>query len=632
MKLFLTNKSDAKAKQISIKRPIVSKKPLHLLYLEDNKMDAQLAYDLLAMEDYQLYFKVVETKKTFEEAVKNNTYDLVLADYMLPMFDGLSALQFVQKYSRETPFIMVSGVASEEFAINSIKAGATDFVLKTQLGRLIPSIKRALHESEERKKFIDAEKLLSKANRVISTIFSTTTDAMLIVDRKGQIQLFNKAAQTLFGFDPKKAFLTHVTELISALPLKQDTKPKTYQLLGKLQNEQNIPLQVKVVYLNEEPTDSYLVVAQRVSEEETNQWLIQETQRLAQLGGWSYEPQQHQYRFTEEALNILGIEKEAQTNQLVFFADRLHAHDAPLLKSKIDAMLTNRKPFIAEYRLQKQDKQDRWVRVQASTLGEGQTLQVIGTIQDITQAKNHEDTLKLRNEELDTFVYRVSHDLRSPVCSIKGLIGLMEKESGSPKMHHYTQLAMDTLNKQEKFIAHTANYSKNINTAVIISLTNLEALVWQTIRSFEMHPHYARTKFDVKIEASKFYSDPARVQIILSNLISNALDFQHPDPERQPFLKIHAETPLDANHVDITIEDNGCGVSKDKLPDIFKMFFRGNAKSKGSGVGLYVVKQVIERLDGQIEANSQLGQGTVFKVSLPNRNLSRLKKLLKSSE
>jgi DNA-binding NtrC family response regulator len=124
------------------------KKKLHLLILEDNPADAELAVRELEKEDFLIEWSLVETKEAFREAL-NQKPEVILADYNLPSFDGLSALKIKQEISPTIPLIIISGIIGEEFATECIKAGATDYVLKDKLFRLVPVIKRALQEAEE---------------------------------------------------------------------------------------------------------------------------------------------------------------------------------------------------------------------------------------------------------------------------------------------------------------------------------------------------------------------------------------------------------------------------------------------------------------------------------------------------
>src|SRR6476660_9533730 len=123
---------------------------LRILHLEDDVTDTKLVQSRLAGEGIPADLTRVETEQDFVAAIKEGNLDVILADYTLPSFDGLSALKLAQEHAPDVPFIFVSGTLGEDIAIEAVKTGATDYVLKTRLGRLVPSVTRALREAREK--------------------------------------------------------------------------------------------------------------------------------------------------------------------------------------------------------------------------------------------------------------------------------------------------------------------------------------------------------------------------------------------------------------------------------------------------------------------------------------------------
>ena len=136
------------------------KSPLRILMLEDEPNDAELVRELLEAGQFVCDFTFAQTRVEFLTALENGEIDLILADYKLPSFDGLSALKLALGTRPDLPFIFVSGSLGEEIAIDTLKIGATDYVLKTGLSRLVPAVRRALREAEERAELKKAEKAL----------------------------------------------------------------------------------------------------------------------------------------------------------------------------------------------------------------------------------------------------------------------------------------------------------------------------------------------------------------------------------------------------------------------------------------------------------------------------------------
>ena len=149
-------------------------KKLKILYLEDNVTDFELAEAILEEEQLLENIERVETRQQFQNTMENNDYDIILSDYSLPAFDGLSALKITQEKSPFTPFIILSGTLSEELAIDTLKIGATDYVLKQRISRLIPAIHRAVEEAEEKSKLKQAEEALKESEKRFKKLSNLT--------------------------------------------------------------------------------------------------------------------------------------------------------------------------------------------------------------------------------------------------------------------------------------------------------------------------------------------------------------------------------------------------------------------------------------------------------------------------
>jgi PAS domain S-box-containing protein len=144
------------------------KSPLHILYLEDDPRDAELVQETLAGDNISSRLTRVETEADFIASLEQGGFDLILADYTLPSFDGLSALKIAQQNWPHVPFIFVSGTLGEEVAIEALKVGATDYVFKTRLSRIVPSVQRALREADERTGLSHAEESLRRSEAYLA--------------------------------------------------------------------------------------------------------------------------------------------------------------------------------------------------------------------------------------------------------------------------------------------------------------------------------------------------------------------------------------------------------------------------------------------------------------------------------
>lgn len=197
---------------------------LLILNLEDSELDAELIRETLASEGIQCEVLRVETRSEFLEALEQQNFDLILADYSLPGFDGLSALKLACEHCPDTPFIFVTGTMGEEIAVESLKRGATDYVLKRNLTRLAPVVERALHEAEahkERKRMTEA---LRETNEWLQALIQSAPLAIIALDPDGNVTLWNPAAEQMFGWQEAEA-------LGQFLPLVSEEKRDEHRVL-----------------------------------------------------------------------------------------------------------------------------------------------------------------------------------------------------------------------------------------------------------------------------------------------------------------------------------------------------------------------------------------------------------------
>jgi Signal transduction histidine kinase len=222
------------------------------------------------------------------------------------------------------------------------------------------------------------------------------------------------------------------------------------------------------------------------------------------------------------------------------------------------------------------------------------------------------------NQELDSFVYSLSHNIRSPICSLIGIMSLMEKEGqNQPDTTNYLQMMNMTVSKLDKTINDIIEHSHNRNDVVVNAKIDLKALVSGVLEElqYESNSDLTENTIDVR-EHVTFYSDTYRITILLRNLLSNAIRYSDENKDKS-LININIEVQED--ECSITIEDNGLGIEKTLIPKAFDMFFRGNVNSQGAGLGLYIATEIVDRLGGSIELVSSLNEGTKVIIILPNR-------------
>jgi len=222
------------------------------------------------------------------------------------------------------------------------------------------------------------------------------------------------------------------------------------------------------------------------------------------------------------------------------------------------------------------------------------------------------------NKELDSFVYSISHNLRSPLASVIGLVDIakLDHNKSNDVSDHYLDLIRQSSLKLDDTLKEILDYSQNLRTSLEISEINFKQLFEE---SFDQLKYLKGSleiekQFNIQDE-TKFYSDIYRLKIILLNLFSNSIKFRD---ERKATQFINIEASVSSTQAVLSISDNGIGIHPDYILKVFDMFFRANDRSTGAGLGLYVAKEVIEKLRGTIEITSSYGEWTQVEITLPN--------------
>ncbi len=242
-------------------------------------------------------------------------------------------------------------------------------------------------------------------------------------------------------------------------------------------------------------------------------------------------------------------------------------------------------------------------------------------LQDITDRKQKHFQLEKENEQLDQFIFKTTHDLRSPIHSVIGLINLLE-QADEQERQKYLQLVRSNLTKLESLIDEVNKLYRVDKMAIALEKINFNELIEGEITLLKNHPRANAITFEVECKTeTELFSDPLRLKTILGNILSNAVKYSDPK-KSSSFIRVEAN--VHSQNLHILVSDNGIGIAQANIGRIFDIFFRATSEASGTGLGLHIVKDTIERLNGTIEVQSQLGLGTQFRVNLPNHAMPNL--------
>ena len=235
---------------------------------------------------------------------------------------------------------------------------------------------------------------------------------------------------------------------------------------------------------------------------------------------------------------------------------------------------------------------------------------------DISKIKKTEEDLRSKNDELNTFIYRASHDLKGPLASILGLVGLAQSEADDiESVKHYMNLIKLSASRLDAILNDFLELGRLTQSHVKKASLFIEPLIQEILKSLEYLPEFANIKFNLDIDQpTPIKSKKILLKAILQNLIDNAVKYRNMDIE-------DAEVNIKVREVDsdyeITVSDNGIGMTKSIQDNIFKMFYRGHDVNEGTGLGLYIVKSSVDSLRGKISVKSKPNKGTTFTILLP---------------
>jgi signal transduction histidine kinase len=314
----------------------------------------------------------------------------------------------------------------------------------------------------------------------------------------------------------------------------------------------------------------------------------------------------------EKALEIF----DCDSTQSVLFQELFKTPEA---YQNLKRQLTeNEKVEGFEFQLNRNEFENCWVAVSCRHFQDGNFVE--GIVLDITENKKQLIELRRLNHELDQLIYHSSHDLRSPLTTIMGLVNLIHMDKPSPTVREYTDMIGER-------VAHLDNLLKDLVSITYHSKASIETEEFnfgKEVQSIlaDLVPTAPRINiFLSEPDNYMFLTDPVRMRTILKNLLANAFKFYNP-MHTNPFVKIQLAVNEDLVCVEVT--DNGVGIPDDYQKKIFEMFCKANA-TKGTGLGLYIVKLLAEAMGGTVAVESTEGFGSTFRVVLPIQCKTRLK-------
>jgi PAS domain S-box-containing protein len=653
------------------------KKPLRILHLEDNPNDAELTRATLEADGIECALFRVETRKDFIAALESGKFDLILSDYSMPNFDGLFALEIAQKKWPEIPFILISGTLGEEVAVESLRRGASDYLLKKSLVRLGPAVRRALEDAEVRKESQHAEKLQRAIYRIaeaadatqslddlfkaVHTIIGDVMPAdnfyIALYDENDNLVSFPYFVDELDVADPPRRPGKGLTEYVlrTGKPLLCDSK--VHEELRRRGEAVLIgppaPIWLGVPLRSEKMTFGVMAVQHYTDEkaygEREKKMLEYVSSQVAKV----IERRQVEEKLREQAA-LLDIDPDAITvhsldDRILFWskgAERMYGwtpeqlmgknwveiqyegHAPPEYKSARKQVLTTGKwegEFV--HKTKKGEEitvQSKWILVYDKEK-RPKGIYVVNT--DITETKKLQAQFfrAQRMESIGTLAGGIAHDLNNILAPIMLGVDSLKKKVSTPQEQKILGVIESSARRGSDVVRQVLTFARGTDVErkkleLIQIIKELEKIAKETF------PQLIKIKTTVTDDLWIVLGDHTQIYQVLMNLCVNARDAM-PDGGK---LTIKAEnTEIDESYtkfniearegpyVVITVADTGTGIPPDVMDKIFDPFFTTKELGKGTGLGLSTVRGIVKSHGGFINVYSELRKGTQFKIYLP---------------
>ncbi|HWY98430.1 MAG TPA: PAS domain-containing sensor histidine kinase, partial [Bacteroidia bacterium] len=341
--------------------------------------------------------------------------------------------------------------------------------------------------------------------------------------------------------------------------------------------------------------------------------LLSESQELAKMGNWNADFITNEIFWSEGLRKIFGIDTHFPASFIAFIG-LIHPEDRDNVYKQITDTEAKGESLDIEYRIIRVDNgKTRILHTLLHTLKneEGKLIRVYGIAKDVTERKIAEAKV----EQLNMLMYQMSHDLRGPINSAKNYIYLASVKVNDKIALDYIDKIHRSYRKIEDQLMSLLNLQRVNRSETTIEKIDLNDITEQIIRSLDNIPALSKTNVSTHIDLQEdFYCDKQYLHSIIYNLFNNAIKYKRDSPDS--FIKINAQNT--GTGIIITIEDNGIGMNEEIRSKVFDMFYKGDPNANGSGLGLYIVKRLAERLKGTIHVQSEPLKGSTFTIKLPD--------------
>jgi len=620
---------------------------LRILYLESDVAGAALVQDALAKEHIASVVMRVETESEFRAALQQGGFDIILADYALPSLDGLSALSIARQQSPDVPFVFVSGTLGEEVAIEALKTGATDYVLKSRLSRLAPSVQRALREATERAELRRSEEARRRSEFYLAEGQRLTRTGSWAFNPAGFFEYWSEELFHIFGLDPKEGAPTLERYLGTIHPQDREAMAETIRSMHsesggcdvntrivRPDGEVRVIRCVGIPVMQNGLLKGFLGTAMDVTEQEhmtqdlpRSQAYHSEAQRLTGVGTWAWNTVTRQLlHASDECARIYGFDT-TEGDSFERYYSRTHPEDEPVVRATLESAIGAGAEFDMELRIIRPDGSLGYVRVIGRPFGEAG--EYLGSTMDVTERKHAEEQQeRLRRLEADLahmnrvttmgeLTASLAHEINQPIAAAVTdantcVRWLTRDRPDLEEAREAAKRAIKDATRAADIIRQTRQLFKNRRPLhEVVTVNDLITEIIMLVRSEAVRCGVAiQTELETNLPSAR--GDRTQLQQVLLNLIMNGIEAMKGLDGRRQLTVTSARDGSD--QLLVSVADTGTGLPPDQ-DEIFRPFF--TTKPDGTGMGLAISRSIVESHGGRLWATSNTGPGATFCFSLP---------------
>jgi PAS domain S-box-containing protein len=635
------------------------KKEIQILVVEDMPADVVLINRELRKGGLVFRVHLATTEKEFMRNLRDGPPDVILSDHDLPSFDGFSALALAQKHCPDVPFLFVTGSMGEQVAVESLRSGASDYVLKDRLEALVPAVLRALRASEERRRRREAESALAESEDHFRTLVESVKDyAIFRLDADGHIATWNTGVEFIIGYRAEDILGRSYSCLYPPVDAEQRLAQRALEATVKQGRTEQEGWRVRrdgsrfyasttltALPATGGPLRGFAVI------------MRDETERRRAAEELRKSAARHT-AIVESAIDaIISIDHEGLVREWNSAAVRLFQYSREdAVGRKIDsliaapALMQLYQQGLAQYLVtgagsligrpvamtaRRADGTEFPIEMGIARIAGSQPALYSAVIRDMTahqaaaeevqrlnaeleqRVKDRTAELETANHELESFSYSVSHDLRAPLRHITGFVSMLKARANpnlDPESRDLLQSIAASADRMSRLIEALLKFSRTGRTELHKQHVSLSQLLRSVQAEFKDE---ARGRVvDWRVEPlPDVEGDPELLRQVLVNLVSNALKYTRP----RPIPRIEIGSRRDGPNVVCYVRDNGVGFDTsytDKLFGVFQRLHRAK-EFEGTGIGLATIRLIIQRHGGRVWAEGAVDKGATFYFSLP---------------